>query len=144
VAYCTLAEIKAQIDERDLIMLTDDAAAGAVDEEIVAAAIADADEEIDGYVGSRHRVPLSPVPGIIRKQSVDIALYNLHARRKRDIPELRQKRYDNAIRFLEQVAKGTISLGVHDPEGNPPRADRPELSIDNPERIFDREKMKGF
>jgi phage gp36-like protein len=120
MAYSTLADIEEQLSEAELIGLTDDAAADAVDADVVTRAIADADEEIDGYVGSRVKVPLSPVPGIIRKYSVDIAVYNLYARRHASIPEIREKRYENALKFVGLVARGTVSLGTDDPEGNPP------------------------
>jgi len=118
--YSTISDVQDQLSEAELIGLTDDAAAGAVDTDVVARAIADADEEIDGYAGSRTKVPLSPVPGIIRKYSVDVAIYNLYARRQNSIPEIREKRYDNAVKFLAKVATGAITLGADDPEGNPP------------------------
>lgn len=143
MAYCTLDDIKDQIDEARLIQLTDDENVGAVNTSRVEKAIADADEEINGYVGSRHAVPLSPVPAILRKLSVDIAIYNLYARRDK-ANDTRSDRYKAAIRFLEQVALGKISLGASDPEGNPPASDAPELSVENPVRSFTRKSMEGF
>jgi phage gp36-like protein len=144
MAYSTETDITNQIDEAVLVELTDDEAIGVVDSDRVTRAIADADEEIDGYVGSRHTVPLDPVPAVVRKLSVDIAIYNLYARRVDEVPPVRQKRYDGAIRLLEQIAKGTISLGADDPEGTPPDSDAPEVSSDNPDRTFTRDTMKGF
>jgi len=143
MAYSTKPDILNQIDEAKLIQLTDDERMGAVNDSRVARAIADADEEIDGYVGSRHPVPLAPVPAIIRKFSVDIAIYNLY-RRRDQVPETRGKAYENAISFLKQVALGKISLGASDPEGNPPASDAPELASDNPVRTFTRDSMSGF
>lgn len=116
MAYATLDDLKEQLDETTLIELTDDAGAGVVDTTATTRAIADADEEIDGYVGSRTSVPLSPVPGIIRKLSVDIALYNLFSRRHDSIPEIRKERYNNAVKFLTKFAEGTITLGQSDPD----------------------------
>jgi phage gp36-like protein len=120
MAYSTITDIQDQLSEAELIGLTDDAGAGAIDADVVGRAIADADEEIDGYIGNRAKVPLSPVPGIVRKMSVDIAVYNLYARRHDTIPDIRGKRYENALKFLVQVAAGKITLGAADPEGNPP------------------------
>lgn len=116
MAYSTLDDLKEQLDETTLIELTDDAGSGTVDTTVTTRAIADADEEIDGYVGGRTTVPLYPVPGIIRKLSVDIALYNLFSRRHDSIPEIRKERYDNAVKFLVKVAEGKISLGQNDPD----------------------------
>lgn len=141
MSYCTKADILEQLDEDILIQLTDDDDLGVVDDDVVTRAIADADAEIDSYCGTRYSVPLSPVPAIIRKFSVDIAIYNLYARRK-GAPEDRQKRHDNAIKFLVNVSTKKVSLGADDPDGAPPDANAPE--IDYSTRIFTRDKMKGF
>lgn len=116
MAYSTLDDLKEALDETTLIQLTDDAGAASVDTSVTTRAIADADEEIDGYIGTRVALPLATVPGIIRKLSVDIALYNLFSRRHDSIPEIRKERYDNAVKFLTQVANGKISLGLNDPD----------------------------
>lgn len=143
MGYCTQDDVLDQLSEAQLIQCTDDNDTGSVDAAKVAQAIADADGEIDGYVGARYAVPLSPVPAIILKLAVDIAIYNLFSRRD-EVPENRAERYKNAIRFLEQVAKGGISLGADDPEGSPPATEAPRMSSQNPARIFTRRKMSGF
>ena len=110
--YCTQSDIEDQIEPADLIALTDDDGTGAVDATVIARAVADADAEIDSYCGTRYTLPFSPVPSMIRKVSVDISIYNLHSRRSLKVPEERQKRYDNVLRFLRDLAKGLISLGA--------------------------------
>ena len=114
MSYCTQADILEQLDEDVLIQLTDDDDLGAVDSDAVTRAIADADAEIDSYCGTRHTLPFSPVPVMVRKLSVDLAIYNLYARR-RGVSEERQKRYDNAIRFLQDVSRGRVTLGADAP-----------------------------
>ncbi len=141
--YSTIEDLKNQIEEARLVQLTDDAGTGSIDPAAVGRAISDADEEIDAYVGCRHTVPLDPVPPVIRKVSVDIAIRNLYARREK-VPEARAERYKGAVRFLEQVSRGGASLGVHDPEGNPPASDAPEMSKENPRRTFTRCLLNGF
>jgi phage gp36-like protein len=141
MAYSTQSDILEQIDEDVLIQLTDDDDAGAVDADMVTRAIADADALIDGYCGKKYTVPFSTVPSLVRKFSVDIAIYNLYGRRK-GAPEDRRNRYKEAVEFLKGVAAGNNSLGEDDPEG--PDADAPEMSTSNPERIFTRDKMSGF
>ena len=140
MAYCALADLQEQIDERELIQLTDDDNVGIVDQGAVDKAITDADGEIDGYLGSRHTVPLNPVPSIINKISVDIAIYNLYSRRLAP-PEHRESRYKNGIRFLEQVAAGKITLGAQDPDPVPAN-EAPQ--IESPGRIFNRTSMRGL
>jgi len=142
--YCTLSDILGRIDETTVIQLTDDEGTGAVVTERVDQAIADADEEINGYVGTRYAVPMNPVPAILRKLSVDIAIHNLFGRRSRKEPEERAERYKGAVDLLKQIALGKFSLGPSDPDGNPPASDAPEMSADNPERAFTRDSMKGF
>lgn len=144
MAYSTLADLKNQIDEEILMQLTDDEGIGIVNEDRATRGISDADEEIDGYVGIRYEVPLSTVPAIIRKLSVDIAIYNLYCRRGDVVPEVRANRYKAGIKFLEQIAKGQLSLGAQDPEGSPPDSNAPKFSSDNPDRTFDRDKLKDF
>jgi phage gp36-like protein len=121
MAYCAQADLEEQISPAELIELTDDAGAGAVDATVVARAVADADAEIDSYCG---------------------ALYTLHTRRSfAKAPEERQKRYDNAIRFLRDVSKGLISLGADEPA----RTDTSNsVEMTGNDRIFTRDKMQGF
>ena len=118
MAYCTLDDLKEQIPEDELRQLTDDEDIGVIDTARTDRAISDAGAEIDGYCGGRYKVPLSPVPGIIRKFCVDIAIYNLFQRRQ-GAPEYREKSYENAIKFLQNVAKGVVSLGVQPPPDSP-------------------------
>ena len=141
MAYSTQADILEQMDSDILVQLTDDADAGAVDADAVTRAIADADAEINGYCGARYATPFVTVPAIIRKVSVDLAIYNLYARRT-SVPEDRQKRYTDAIRFLKDVAKGIATLGANDPDGSPAEANT--LDIDQSPRLFTRDTLQGF
>ena len=142
MAYSTLEDIWAQSDATDLRQLTDDTGSGTHDEAVVARAIADADEEIDGYLGSRYALPLSSVPGVMRKYSVDIAIYNLHSRRGDAMPDIRRERYEHAMAFLGMVARGSISLGDNDPDGNPPESGHAEYLSDD--RVFTTAIMGRF
>ncbi len=137
MAYCILADIKEQLAEEELVQLTDDVGAEVVDTVVIARAVADADAEIDSYCGGRYSVPFSPVPVMIRKISVDLAIYNLSARRTYlKMPEDRQKRYENAVKFLRDVSKGLISLGAGAPDTT--ASDSPEVTVVRADRIFTR------
>jgi len=118
--------------------------AGAVSESRVESAIASADAEIDGLIGGRYTLPLDPVPAILRDLSVDIAVYNLYSRRMQNVPDNRLLRYQQRVAFLKLVATGTATLGPADPSADPGAAQAPQMSEDNPERIFDRTKMGDF
>lgn len=140
MAYCEQNDITEMLDNAELIQLTDDAAEGAVDESVVTRAISDADAEIDGYCADRYSVPFSTVPDVIRKLSVDIAIYNLYSRRQ-GAPETRQKRYDNAVDFLKRVADGKAAITGADGQAAG-TGDR--VSFSGPDRTFSRDSLKGF
>jgi phage gp36-like protein len=146
MAYSTQSDLVEQISSASLIELTDDAGAGTVDESVVTRAIADADALIDSYCGKRYTVPFSTVPAIVRKMSVDIAIYNLYARpvHMDETPASRRDRYRDAVDILKAIARGDISLGASDPDGSPPETSAPEFHSDNPERVFSRSKLSGF
>ena len=91
--YSTLTDIKKLIPEDTVIQLTDDENTGAVVESRVTEAIAQADAEIDSYCGGKYSVPFTTVPDIVKKISVDIAIYNLYSRKVEEIPETRADRY---------------------------------------------------
>ena len=112
--YSTLADIIDRIDEEILIQLTDDEGIGQVNEDKVATAIAEADGEIDSYLSRRYTLPLSSVPTVIKKLSVDIAIWNLYTRRDK-VEEARKSRYDAAVKLLTYISDGKATLGV-DPE----------------------------
>lgn len=141
--YSTVDDIKKMLPEELIVQLTDDEATGAINQARADEAIAQADAEIDSYCGERYGVPLSPVPEIVRKLSVDIAIYNLYSRLVKDMPEVRAERYRSAIRQLEAIAKGNISLGV-DSEPKASKSGRAETNKAEDENVFSREKLKGF
>lgn len=141
MSYCAKSDILEQLDEDVLIQLTDDDDTGAVDDDKVTRAVANADAEIDSYCGTKYAVPFSTVPAIILTVSVDIAIYNLYARRK-GAPESIKERYNNRIAFLRNVSKGIATLGEDDPDGSPSDQNKPEIS--SSDRVFSRDKLNGW
>ena len=141
MAYSTKSDILEQLDEAILIQLTDDDGIGAVDDAKVTRAIADADATIDAYCQGRYSIPLDPVPGKMRQVSVDLAVYNLYSRRGDAAPETRKDRHKEAIRFLEKVSEGKISLGASTPS---PETTGNSVEIGHNDRIFTRDDMSGF
>lgn len=149
--YCTIKDLQDQASDQVLITLTDDEGiapesldeAGEAIHTRLTKAIIDATNEINSYCQARYPVPLDPVPGFINKLSVDIALYNLFSRRGYDEDTADKAiidRYKAAVKNLENIARGLVTLGVADapaPQDN-------TTVINSGGRIFSREKMSGF
>lgn len=141
MAYCTQDDIERLIPSEDLAVLTSEG--GGPDEAVVADCIAKADAEIDGYLGIRYQVPLSPVPDLIKAISVDLAIYNLHKRRPLlPTPETCRQSYVDRISFLKSVVAGNATVGASAAE--PPAVSQDVVEIGSGDRVFSRDSLKGF
>jgi len=135
--------------ESDLVELTDETDSGDIDQDKIDAAISHADELIDGYLRGRYDLPLSPVPGLLRNLSADIALFRLYkAKFRLEAPEAIKDGYTNAIKLLENIQKGTINLGAgvsgSEASGNTPATGGVKVSTPCGGRIFDQDKLRNF
>ena len=111
--YCTQADIESRFGVTELIQLTDRARTGVADATAIANAIDDAEAEIDGYLAGRYELPFSSVPPVLTRLSCDIALYHLFsARRGGGVIEDVRNRYKDAVRVLENISTGKITLGA--------------------------------
>ena len=139
--YCTTDDLILTIDEVRLIELTDDDGLGSLNQARVDEAIATAGGEVDGYLQERYTVPLNPVPPIIKGACRDIALYNLYSRKYDELPEVRKQRYDNAIKLLVNLARGTVSLGVASP---PAETQEETMQVQTPTAIFGADELAKY
>ena len=137
MAYATLADLVSRHGEDELAQLTDRLGAGVPDAAIVERALADADAEIDGYLASRYAMPLATVPPVLARIACDIARYRLWEDRASD--EVR-RRYEDARRVLESIARGQVSLGLSSANAEPALA---EASLGNP-RLMSRAETAGY
>lgn len=116
MGYCASDDIAASISLVKTVQLTDDEGLKVINSARVNAAIAAADEIINGYMRGRYTVPLSPAPGLICGISVDITVFKLYERRfATEMPDSIQKRYDNAIKLLREIQAGTVVLDIQMP-----------------------------
>ena len=146
IPYITITDITNMVPEDEIIMLTDDESLGNVNSDRVDEAIAQADSEVNGYLGVRYSVPLgAPVPNVVAKLSTDIAIYNLYSRGiAESVPEIRRNRYLDAIKTLKEIAKGTVTLDV-DPLPDPKELESgAESNKTEDESTFTRDNMEGF
>lgn len=111
--YCTLTDIVKAIPEENLIQLTDDEGRGVMDNSKIEEAINYAEQLIDGYLRGRYSVPLNPVPELIRRLAVDLAVFFLYSRRfELNMPESMLERKRECIRLLEHIQQGKVLLGI--------------------------------
>lgn len=140
--YSTLADLTERLPEPALIQLTDDTGVGLVDTAKIAAAIERADQEIDAWCGGRYSVPFASPPAVLRGLSADLAIYYLYGRTQDEIPEARKDGHKNALRLLEKIAEGKVSLGL-DPAPASPSGSGAAI-VSNPGRLFNRDQLKGM
>jgi phage gp36-like protein len=108
MSYCTKQNLIDRFSEGELIQLTDQSSAGVINDTVLNQAIGDAAGEIDSYLTARYDLPLATVPPALVLKACDMARFYLY---DEAVPDIVQKRYDNAIAWLKLVAKGDISLG---------------------------------
>jgi phage gp36-like protein len=114
MAYCTSDNLKQVETEQTIIDLTDDNDTGSIVSDNVNRAIADADALIDSYLTGRvASLPLSPVPSLISKISIEIAVYNLYLRRYGGrMPEGVADRYKEAKAMLKDIRDGKLQIAL--------------------------------
>ncbi|WP_449243957.1 gp436 family protein [Desulfobacca acetoxidans] len=140
MAYCTQEDIEKLIPEQELAELTTESGSD-IDADVVTEAIAKADTGIDSYLGVRYLVPFSLAPAVIRFLSVDLAIYHLYTRRS-IAPGIRRTRYEDALKFLQELADGTAVIpGAVEREAP---ADPFELTDNARGRIFSRRALENY
>lgn len=115
MSYCTRDDIEDRLGRDELVALTDLENTGEVNDTFAAAAIADADAVIDGYVSGRYGAGLSPAPTLLKNIAITLAEYYMHD--KRGLIDASQKtgkrqRYEDAINMLKAISNGTVTLGA--------------------------------
>ncbi|SOZ12080.1 gp436 family protein [Cupriavidus taiwanensis] len=126
MAYATRDDMATRFGEDELIELTDRDRNGAVDELALSGALDDASAELDSYLAGRYAVPLAQAPRFLAGLCCDIARYRLCGSGTRTTDDINE-RYRNAIRFLEKVASGAVSIGPVAGTGTVPGADNPVI-----------------
>lgn len=141
MTYATQQDLVDRFGEVELIQLTDRAAppSGAIDATVVAKALGDADQVIDGYLaGADLALPLIDVPEIVKRWAADIARYFLH----KDAPsETVRANYADAIRRLQDVAAGRIKLQV---DGTAAAGADETVLIEGADRALSRASLKDL
>lgn len=129
--YAQVADLVDRFGQAELVELTDRTSPvpTVLDTAVAERALADADAQIDGYLGARYQLPLPSVSPLLVRIACDIARYLLWEDRASD--EVRE-RYRDAVRMLEALAKGIVTLGLS-PVSTPSTSAGPSWSA--PDRI---------
>jgi phage gp36-like protein len=130
--YAILQDMINSFSEEEILRLSPD-------DEAITRVLADADALINGYLGGRYALPLAQVPPMLTLLACDIAFYRLHSLNPTEIAE---KRYNDAVKTLRDIADGRIKLqldGINEaPQGSA------VVMTDAPPKIFTHNSMKEF
>ncbi len=105
--YCTIKDVR----DRNSILLSE----SSISDELINGYIAFAEGLVDGKLTERYPVPLASVPAVIKNIVADLAaskcLFKEVANTgENDEPVQSEKLWNQAMRLLDDVADGTISL----------------------------------
>lgn len=139
--YVTVAELARGLPADWAEQLTDDLGAGAADTDLLEGAIADAEAEVDAHVGRVLPLPLSTVPRFLGLLALDIAVYRVFGRRQ-IADEAVDARYKAAVRSLEKLARGEVSLGLS--AAAPESVAGAQTVAPGSSRVFTRETLRGM
>ena len=127
--YATEADLEKRFGKRQLDELKSMHEVDVVEGEepksvdVVDVALQDADEEINGYIGSRYTLPLANVPSNLKRIACDIARYRLYSEQPL---EHITKLYDDAIAFLKRVQDKKADLQILDEQSKEIIDDKPQ------------------
>lgn len=138
--YAAQGDLETRYGSEELAQLTDRAAGTTINAGVVTRAIADAQAEIDSYVGARYLVPLSPVPDVVNRICCDIARYYLHEDR---VTEQVRKRYEDCVELLRAIATGKAQLSLAGDGSPAPTADA-GVVVSTPARVFSADLLADY
>ena len=107
MTYATQTDLEDAFGVAEILQLTDRDQDGIVDGAVLAAALARADAVIDSFLGGRYTVPITPTPTVILGVAADLARYYLY---DDAVPEQVRAAYDDALRWLQQAARGEVQV----------------------------------
>ena len=110
--YCTPQDIELQLGTAILVQLTNDnCEQNTIDQAVCEEVLIYSSTLIDGYLRGKYQLPLNSRFPLLRIIAIDLSIYRLYSRRiYTEIPESVITAYKNAIKTLEDLKKGLITL----------------------------------
>ncbi|WP_337840511.1 DUF1320 domain-containing protein [Rheinheimera sp.] len=136
--YCSLPELRTRFGADEVNQLIDPDGSGPQDA-IADAELTSASATIDSYLAGRYALPLSVVPLKLVEVCANLTRYALH---RNAVPELVKERYQDAIKWLRDVADGKASLGISSSAETP--ATDSAIEIRSGGNVWHRDASKGF
>lgn len=120
--YCTADDIQRLYSEELIEILGDPTGSGVANADKIVAGCEAAQGIIDAYLTTKYSLPLTNPPQILKQLAIDIVVYRLALFPVQRTEEMRT-RYEDAIKFLKELADGKAALPVApvdaDEDGNP-------------------------
>ncbi|WP_281545898.1 phage protein Gp36 family protein [Grimontia sp. SpTr1] len=142
--YATVDDMLARYGEDVVYPLADKDQDDALDEEAAERSLNDATGLMNSYLGTRYPLPLLEVPDLLTRLCVDIALYWL-ADDAGGATEEKRQRFEDAIQWLENIAKGRVELGLDAPTDDEPGSLNDDgMVFTSAERLFSRAGLERY
>jgi phage gp36-like protein len=139
VTYAVLADLIARAGDDEIRQIADRDRDGVADATVIAAALQDADNTVNGYLRTRFDLPLVATPSLVRTWAVSIARHMLH---RNGPPDHVVADYRDAIAALKDVAAGRITLP--DATGQTPAGSGGVHLAEHPAQVFSSTKLTGW
>lgn len=142
MSYAAPADLRDRYPEVRLAEVSDEAGQAADDPKLQVA-LDDASAEMDTWIGQRYQLPLAAPPPVLKRLACDIGMYRLMALLPKESVADARRRYEDALAWLEDLAKGTVDLA--DGSGEElPSANAGSVKSTALPRVFTRETLEAF
>ena len=140
MAYATIADMEKRLAVSVLVQLTGDSQGGAAYNTAINEELDQASAVVDSYAATRFDTPLQDSTRV-RQLVTDIGAYELE-KNKGTVRETDRAAYEDAIRFLRDLAAGKATLDQ--PSGAPAQTGSLEPKVTTKERIMSDDHLSGY
>jgi phage gp36-like protein len=140
MSYASLPDLIERAGEDEILQVADRDDDGTADPDVIEAALAHADNTINGYLATRYTIPLSSVPPIVVTWAVAIGRYHLH---RQGAPDYVVRDYKDALAALDKAQQGRIAVPGADGIA-PAQGSEGAVRVDGPEPVFNQENLGGW